>query len=387
MPGLGSNRHMYMRQKFDDVVTPLKNRRLCIINRTHWTARVGGSQYQLRYLLDELRKMNQFDIYYLTRETNPSYKPSGYKIILFSNARTFKISDHLYDSVRLIQTLKKIQPDVIYQRESNALSGAAAYSAKNNKCRMVWHAAHDYDLSFFKLRPEKRIFFKFLDKKIGEFGIRNSDSIVVQTKQQRDLLKRNYGRQPTAIISNFHPIPAQPVEKELPVKILWVANFRPIKRPELFVSLAEDLSDLKGVEFIMIGRAGSRDRYRYLQRRIQRIKNLRYLGKQSLDEVNERFAQAHIFVNTSLAEGFPNTFIQAWMRKVPVVSLNINTDGIFDNKQLGFYSETYEKMVEDVVSLIENADLRTKMGKCAQQYAYAQHSLKNAEKLISLLQA
>ncbi len=55
-----------------------------------------------------------------------------------------------------------------------------------------------------------------------------------------------------------------------------------------------------------------------------------FCGAISQQEVNAELANAHVLVNTSLYEGFPNTFIQAWMRRTVVVSLNVNPDGIFD---------------------------------------------------------
>jgi hypothetical protein len=44
------------------------------------------------------------------------------------------------------------------------------------------------------------------------------------------------------------------------------------------------------------------------------VQNLEYVGPVSLEEVNVWLARSSIFVNTSLPrQGFPNTFIQAWL--------------------------------------------------------------------------
>ena len=114
------------------------------------------------------------------------------------------------------------------------------------------------------------------------------------------------------------------------------------------------------------------------------LENLEYLGERSLEEVNEVLARAHIFVNTGTYKGFPNTFIQAWMRKVPVVSLNINPDNIIDRNRIGFFSKTYNRMAKDVARLIQDSKLQHDMGERTQTFAFDNFSIRNAEKIIHM---
>jgi glycosyltransferase involved in cell wall biosynthesis len=61
--------------------------------------------------------------------------------------------------------------------------------------------------------------------------------------------------------------------------------------------------------------------------------NFDYLGPVSFEESNSLFAKANIFINTSKAqEGFPNTFIQAWMQGVPTISLDFDPDNLIEEK-------------------------------------------------------
>ena len=211
---------------------------------------------------------------------------------------------------------------------------------------------------------------------------------MAQTEYQGSLLLKNYKRKLTAIIPNFHPKPEKEIVKESPIKILWVANLKPFKRPEIFVRLAKDLSGLKDVKFQMIGSCAATNlSYTKLLSEIESLDNLEYLGGKSQDEVNEHLSKAHIFVNTSDCEGFANTFIQAWMRKVPVVSLTVNPDNILESHKVGYCSNTYEKLVTDVSELIKNNDLRNEMGENARQYAFENHSEKNMRRLIEVFKA
>ena len=363
-------------------------KKLCVIVPTHWSARMGGSQYQAKCFIDQLVPTKQFEIYYLTRRYDPRFYPKGYRIIKISDVRGIRCCGFFFDVFRLLKLLHQIQPDVIYQRVGCAYTGIAAYYARRNNCKMVWHIACDNDALPFREQSSLRSIIRYIDKRILEYGVRSSLHIIAQTDQQAEYLKKHYGRAPTAVINNFHPMPREKIQKPTPVKIVWVANLKHSKQPEYFIRLARDLRDFgQKVQCIMIGAPAysTPDWQHSLENEIDEVENLTYLGARPLEEVNSLLAKAHIFVNTSLYEGFANTFIQAWMRKVPVVSLHCNPDGILERHNIGFFSGTYEKMLERVVELIKNPSLRDEMGESAQAYSFEKHSEKNIANLIEIL--
>ena len=53
------------------------------------------------------------------------------------------------------------------------------------------------------------------------------------------------------------------------------------------------------------------------------------------------FKKAYLFICTSEIEGYPNTFLQAWMNECPIVS-TFDPSDLIKNRQLGVYCETYE---------------------------------------------
>ena len=149
--------------------------------------------------------------------------------------------------------------------------------------------------------------------------------------------------------------------------------------------LAEAFGHMPDVQFLMVG---SMDGSKHLKEQIetaQRKSHLGYLGQLSLERVNALLAQSHIFVNTSIYEGFPNTFIQAWMRKVPVLSLTVNPDGVLTNEGVGLVSGTYERLTRNLDRLIRDTTLRVEMADRAQAYAFRHHSTKNFAQVIRLL--
>jgi len=327
-------------------------------------------------------------LYRLTRSYDSRFHPEGYKIIKVAGTRGIRRYGFFFDVFRLLKLLHQIQPDVIYQRVGCAYTGIAAYYARRNNCKMVWHIASENDVLPFQEQISLRSIMRCIDKKILEYGIRFSHYIIAQTNQQAEYLKRHYARTPTEVIHNFHPMPRENIKKADPIKIVWISNFKPLKQPEYFIRLARDLRDIEQkVQCIMIGAPAHWD-FNWqtsLENEIDEIDNLIYLGERPLEEVNFILAKAHVFVNTSLYEGFPNTFIQAWMRKVPIVSLYVNPDGVLDQNKMGFCSGTYEKMLQRVVELIKNPALRDELGEGAQVYAFEKHSEKNIAGLVEIL--
>ena len=80
-------------------------------------------------------------------------------------------------------------------------------------------------------------------------------------------------------------------------------------------------------------------------------------------------------MNTSAHEGFPNTFIQAWLRDVAVVSLNVDPDGVLDGKQVGIIAHSEPALSQSVRRLIEDAGARAAFVRRAREHALLHLSL------------
>ncbi len=120
---------------------------------------------------------------------------------------------------------------------------------------------------------------------------------------------------------------------------------------------------------------------------MHQVQGLTYLGERSNEEINRILGESHILVNTSDYEGFPNTFIQAWLHEVPVVSLHVDPDDLLTRRGLGFHSGSFDKLVQDTRNLIGNAELRTRLGQQARAYALEHHALaKNLNRVAAFLE-
>jgi len=157
-----------------------------------------------------------------------------------------------------------------------------------------------------------------------------------------------------------------------------------MKRPEIFLRLARDLAS-ENVVFTMIGRSSSSRWGRALLSEIQQGGYVRYLGERPQKEVDEIMADSHVLVNTSSYEGFPNTFIQAWMRQTPVISLDVDPDDVLKIQDVGFLAGSYEKLRVYVEKMTNDRELRETMGIRARAYAMRVHSLCNIQKIIEAL--
>jgi glycosyltransferase involved in cell wall biosynthesis len=346
---------------------------------------MGGAEYRCKLVLDELCRQNEFDIYYLCRNTAPDFSTDGYEI---KKIGTRLGSYGLYfDSFNLYQALKQIAPHIIYQNCGSAHTGIAALYARKYGAKLIHQICNDNTLrSYSGLRLKTQI-KNTIDKIFLDYGIRHADVIVGQSERQSNLLQNRYKRNCDIVIPLGHPLPTNKINKCNNIVVLWISNFKyHQKQPYLFVELAKRFRNKKDVFFVMIGGSiGREDEFRDFLEKIKAVPNFSYLGQLSQNEVNLHLRKGHVLVNTSRFEGFPNTFVQAWLREVPVVSLNVDPNEILTREKIGFCSKSFEKLVRDVTTLVENRMLREEMGKRACHYAETNHTIdKMVEKLISV---
>lgn len=366
----------------------LTTHKICFLIPSFYKTKGGGAELQVNFIIDRLIKIPSFKIFYICSFYKESDSVNGIKIFhIKSNSLFRRYRLWFTDFFSILFYLNKIKPDIIYCRVGVAYIGMAAFYKKfiNKKTKLVFHIALQTDVEKFKIKNNRWIMIDYIDKKFFEYGIRNADYIIGQAKYQNRLLKKNFNRTCYTIIPNFHPSPNKQSAKELPLKILWVANLNPLKQPEIFIKLTEDIlfSNPK-VKFIMVGRAGNNNWSLNIIKKISSGTNLKYLGELSLYEVNNLFSAAHIFINTSSLEGFPNTFIQSMMRNTVIVSLNVDPDNILKDNKIGFHSRNYEQLKNDVQLLISDDKLRNEVTKRAYEYVIKNHSLVNIDKIIDL---
>jgi glycosyltransferase involved in cell wall biosynthesis len=279
----------------------------------------------------------------------------------------------------LIGAMREVDADVYYQSPSAAATGFTAWFCRRFGKRSVIRIASDLGCI-----PGQQLIRYWRDRRIYEYGLRHADIIVAQTEHQRTLLRDNYGL-PSEVINMVADIPpVSTVQQD--IDVLWVANLRPVKRPEILFELAERLPHLK---FVVAGGAlpGSESYYETMMSHAARLPNLSVLGTVPYDKVGALFERARLFVNTSSMEGFPNTFLQAWARAVPVVSF-FDPDSLTKRLNLGRAVDTTPQMAQAIDDLIRDETLRRSMGQRAREFCVSQFSASQvANRYLELLRS
>jgi glycosyltransferase involved in cell wall biosynthesis len=350
----------------------------------------GGAEYQISLLIDALVASGGHEVHYVTHFVNYSSKSRNYSVRDIGGGGPVPRLGYMMKGWSLYQALRDISPHVIYQRVACAYTGLCALYSMRRSIPMLWHVAHDTDVAPQVLEPARNVPRQRLEKWAVEFGARNATGIVVQTQHQAQLLKKHYNRTADKVIPNFHPPATESIDKSGEFTVLWIANLKQWKRPEVFVRLAGRFATRKDIRFVMVGApaaaAGNITWRKSLMREIEAAPNLHYLGEKTQDEVNTLLAQSHVLVNTSTHEGFPNTFIQAWLRDAAVVSLSVDPDGVLERDNVGIATHTEPALEAAVRKLLDDPDSLSGYAKRGREHAKAYHSLANSLQLVELLE-
>lgn len=207
--------------------------------------------------------------------------------------------------------LKKIDADILVERTINPKIPIVWLWCKIFRRKFVYMIAHDWDLTNPLLK------FPSL--------------VICQSRAQQ---------------SKCGGIFLPPLIKIPPLKykirrfILWVGRADPWKRPREFIALASRYPQEK---FVMICRPG--------RVRLPSVlpANLRLLQTVPFNAISRFFATAKILVNTSVAEGWPNTFLQAGAAGTPVLSFRVNPDSYLEKYHCGLVGK---KLPESSVAVL-----------------------------------
>lgn len=360
--------------------------KVCFVMLSHWTGTLGGAELQVRYIMEYLQQHSAHELSMICRHSRvdidggaPIRRTASPRVL----GRYFKSADYF----SLVRHLRELDPDVVYTRVSSAFVGIAAHYCRLHGKRLIYHIAHLEDVK--RLRERLRTVPRRLERPMFEYGLRRADAIIAQADYQVPLLRQFYGRECAAVIPNVHPVPELADKPSGRLRVMWVASLKQGKRPDLFLDLAHRFASETNVEFVMVG--GLQDvRLRSIAQAAANLPNLRYLGERPVEDVNRLLAESHLFVNTSEAasEGFPNTFIQAWLRAVPVASLDVDPDGQLTAGKTGFCAHgSLDELEAGIRRLARDRNRLQELGYAARRDAIAKYSIANVDRIQRLIEA
>jgi glycosyltransferase involved in cell wall biosynthesis len=279
-------------------------------------------------------------------------------------------------ATKLLSALMAADADVYYQSPAGAYTGITGWYCRATGRRFIFRVASDSDCE----REHGRIQF-WRDRKLYSYGLHRADLVAAQTQFQARQLLENHGLESHVINMMVETPRLTEVPKD--IDVLWVSNLRALKRPELALELARQLPDVK---FTLAGgpMPGGQTYHDDVVAAAARLPNVTMLGAVKYHATGALFDRARIFLNTSSIEGFPNTFLQAWVRGVPVVSF-FDPDGLNQRLSLGRVAKSLDDMREAIRSLLENEDLRRQLGRRAREFALREYTDGVAARYLELL--
>jgi len=247
--------------------------------------------------------------------------------------------------------LKRADADIYYLSCASLRVGLTALFSRIHNRRMVFRIASDMDCEPQKLLIDYNY---WRDRQMYEYGLRRADAILVQTRYQQEVLSRNYGL--SSMLASM--LVDQPRDlftfERRTIRVLWVSNIRQLKRPDLVLDFAAGNPDIHAH---MIGGsvAHSGNLFDEIRERASQLPNVTFHGQVPYHDVNDYFAGALVFMNTSEIEGFPNSYLQAWSRGTPVVAF-FDPDGLIAREGLGVAVRDMEEMRQAIRELTTNRE-------------------------------
>jgi glycosyltransferase involved in cell wall biosynthesis len=313
----------------------MKSNRICFVSPNVYPVLagdsgdfMGGAEFQQVIIGRHLHETG-YDVSYVTKvfgDRRQNESMGGIPVFkTFSEDDGWPFLRFFFTKVpRIWKALKAADAQIYYQRGAAAITGIVSLFCLIHQKTFIFSAAHDTNFI-----PEAINVPYWRDKVLYIWGLKHAGHIIVQSQNQKKLLRKNFGLDAT-VAYNVYP------RRSLVEKgnyALWVANIKPMKRPRRLLEIARSCPDL---EFRMVGGMvkGHEALYETVKAEAAAINNLDFLGFQPLRVTEELFDRAALFVNTSELEGFPNTFLQAWSRGIPTASF-FDADGIIEKNGLG----------------------------------------------------
>lgn len=210
-------------------------------------------------------------------------------------------------------------------------------------------------------------------------SIRHIKYFVTQNTYQHDTLLHNFGKE-SLIQYNIWGHTMDNEEGTPPESdAVWVANFRKLKRAEWVTNMAHQMSEFS---FVLAGGPTSdKHYYKEMEEESNKLDNVFFLGPRSFAYVNELVGKSRVLLCTSTYEGFPNTFLQAWSKGLPVIS-TVDPSGLIAEHHLGEVVQSEEELKVALKKMLNDTNYYQYLHQSVEEFFIIHHAAKTGYKNI-----
>ena len=249
------------------------------------------------------------------------------------------------------------------------LGQIVAWARRRNK-RVVFSVPSDPDCD-----PELPALGSVRERVLYRYGLTRCEHIIVQSAKQRGMLESGFGKASTPLrmpCVGFSDSAGDMPPQERRFNVLWVGRISEEKRPDWVQELAKAVPD---IDFTIVG--GPNRDSEYARRVLSdeaALPNVSFVGRIAHEDMGPYYARADLLICTSVYEGFPNVFLEAWSVETPVVT-TCDPDGLVQSEGLGYAADDLAGLAEAIERLARNPGLHKQMCAAARDYFDNNHRL------------
>lgn len=283
-----------------------------------------------------------------------------------------------YNSLKKIAVLlRTLQPDVVHLHSSKAgaLGRVAARFVGLNKC--LYYSPHGFSFLRQDVSLLKRAIYFFLEVIGGAFG----GKIIASSASEGRLAHNIVGHRRVSVVENCTDVPTFALPKRIKndrVRVISAGRLCYQKAPWRFWNLSATLFS-ENSAFTWIGDGDMR-----LELESEADHPIvRVTGWIDRNDLWREMYAADVFVMTSLWEGMPLTLLDAQAAGLPAVVPDVVgcRDVVIDGVT-GFICKNDSALIERTRALVQNPELRFRMGHAARSIALQRFSINRMHREI-----
>jgi len=270
----------------------------------------------------------------------------------------------------LWQAMSKANADIYYQRNAGIETGQAAIWCRKHDRHFIYAVAGEPDCQRNHWRLKK-----YRERILFRYGLHHADCIITQTHVQQEMLRKGLGLDSVIVRNCCHnscPIDFnRPKSLEIP-RLLWLGRITRQKALDHLLNLAEILPEY---QFDIVG--DSNNKSVYAQRIIEKAKTMKNVllhGYIPHSQVDQYYNRAWALLCTSDWEGYPNTFIEAWSRGIPVAT-RWDADNVVSQNGLGVFEKNTALMARKLQDLFQSPNEWEACSRRARNYYLQNHTV------------